>query len=179
MRFGWLEKLAASSAAIRQRLLAMTDDDQLRVRYQLAFSLGELPASQERNAALVKLAKHDFSDRYVPRCGCLARSAKALATCWRQLAVDQAFLESREGRELLASLAAQIGASNGRKTSPRRLKALTALAQANSSALPIIIQRLAARSGTPLAEQIRRSNRRKGRGAHEIAARRSGEARRR
>src|SRR5436190_6821523 len=59
------EKLASSSAAIGKRLLSMADDPELRVRYQVAFSLGELPASRDRNAALVKIAKRDVADGYV------------------------------------------------------------------------------------------------------------------
>src|SRR5262245_30770069 len=41
------EKLVSSSSVIRQRLLALSADDELRVRYQLAFSLGDLPSSPE------------------------------------------------------------------------------------------------------------------------------------
>src|SRR4029079_6856847 len=94
------EKLASSSAAIRRRLLAMTDDEVLRVRYQLAFSLGGLPSSPERNAALVKLAKRDAANGYV-RLAVLSSLGEGAGEALQQLAADREFTEAREGRELL------------------------------------------------------------------------------
>src|SRR5262249_2132284 len=64
------------------------------------------------------------------------------------------FVESREGREILASLAAQIGRQQRSEDVSEMLAALGTLSKADSPALPILIQRLAPRSGTPLAEQI-------------------------
>src|SRR5262245_11275176 len=147
------EKLVGSSAAIRHRTLEMADDDQLRVRYQLAFSLGELPSSPERNAALVKITKRDVADGYV-RVAVLSSLGQGAGEVLRQLATDQTFIEAREGRELVASLSAQIGRQQRPEDVAEMLTALKTLAQPNSSALPVIIQRLAARSGSPLAEQI-------------------------
>jgi putative membrane-bound dehydrogenase-like protein len=147
------EKLAGSSTKIQRRLLDMIDDDQVRVRYQLAFSLGVLPSSPERNLALVKLAKRDVADGYV-RVAVLSSLAQGAGETLRKLAADAEFTESREGRELVASLAAQIGRQQRPEDIAELLTAAKALAQANSTALPIIIQRVAARSGTSLAEQI-------------------------
>ena len=78
------------------------------MRYQLAFSLGELPSSPERTAALVKLAKRDVADGYV-RVAVLSSLGEGRGRALRQLAADDEFIEAKEGRELLASLAAQIG----------------------------------------------------------------------
>jgi len=147
------EKLARQSAAIRERLLAMADDAELPVRYQVAFSLGELPSSGARNAALVKLTKRDLTDGYV-RVAVLSSLSDGAGEALRLLAADQEVLEAKEGRELLASLATQIGRQQKAEDIAETLKALSALAKANSPALPTIIQRLGARSGTPLAEQI-------------------------
>ncbi len=147
------EKLASSSPVIQRRLLKMTDDDQSRVRYQLAFSLGELPSSPERNAALVSLVRRDRADGYV-RVAVLSSLGQGAGDVLRDLAADSDFLEAREGRELVASLAAQIGRQQRPEDIAALLTAVKSLAQANSSALPIILQRVAARSGTPLAEQI-------------------------
>lgn len=150
---GLAETLAASSSAIQKRLLAMSDDDDLRVRYQLAFSLGELPNSTERNNALVKLAKRDIADGYV-RVAVLSSLGQGAGQALRMLAADAQFLDAREGRELLASLATQVGRQQRPEDIAETLKALSALATSNSPALPTIIQRLGARTGTPLAEQI-------------------------
>jgi putative membrane-bound dehydrogenase-like protein len=147
------EKVAASSAAIQKRLLAMTDDENVRVRYQLAFSLGELPASKDRNEALVKLAKHDVTDGYV-RIAVLSSLGQGAGEALRMLGADAEFLDSKEGRELLASLATQIGRQQRAEDIAETMTALADLARSNSPALPTIVQRLGARAGTPLAEQI-------------------------
>ncbi len=147
------EKFASKSVAIRQKLVAMTDDGALRVRYQVAFSLGELPSSAERNAALVKLAKRDVNDGYV-RMAVLSSLGEGAGAVLKELASDESFVEAKEGREMLASLAAQIGRQQRPEDVKETLVALKALTAANSPALPAIIQRLGAKSGTPLAEQI-------------------------
>ncbi len=147
------EKLAGSSTAIRRKLLEMVDDQQVRVRYQLAFSLGGMPSSAERNMALVKLAKRDIADGYV-RVAVLSSLGQGAGQALRELAADSEFIDSREGRELIASLAAQIGRQQRPEDIAELLDAMKALARANSTALPIIVQRVAARSGTALAEQI-------------------------
>lgn len=55
------ERVAKTSAQVRERLYSMVEDDSFRVRYQLAFTLGELSGSS-RNQALVTLIQHDSSD---------------------------------------------------------------------------------------------------------------------
>src|SRR5262249_37749164 len=95
----------------------------------------------------------DVADGYV-RVAVLSSLGQGSGDVLRQLSADPEFIEAREGRELVASLAAQIGRQQRPEDIADMLTALKALAQANSSALPIIIQRLAARSGSPLAEQI-------------------------
>lgn len=147
------EKLAKGSATIRAAMLVLADDAELRVRYQVAFSLGEMPESAERNAALVKLAKRDLSDGYV-RLAVLSSLAEGAGEALKQLASDSQVVDSKEGREMLASLAAQIGRQQRPADIAATMTALRGLAEANSPALPTIIQRLAAKSGTPLAEQI-------------------------
>src|SRR5437763_3945662 len=131
----------------------MIDDENMLLRYQLAFSLGELPASKERNAALVKLAKRDIGDGYV-RVAVLSSLGQGAGEALRILASDAQFLDAKEGRELLASLATQIGRQQRPDDIAETLQALSALAKGNSPALPTIVQRLGARAGTPLAEQI-------------------------
>jgi putative membrane-bound dehydrogenase-like protein len=147
------EKLITASEPVRQRILALSDDADLRVRYQVAFSLGELPASRERGAALVKLAKRDLADGYV-RVAVLSSLAEGAGEALRLLSSDQELIDAKEGREMVASLAAQIGRQQRPQDIAEALQALKELAQTESPALPTIIQRLGARTGTPLAEQI-------------------------
>jgi putative membrane-bound dehydrogenase-like protein len=146
------EKLS-SSAAISQRLLAMTGDPELRVRYQLAFTLGELPTESRRNRALVEIAKRDADDRYV-RAAILSSHAEGAGEVLALVAADTQLRETAGGRELLANLAAQIGKQQRPEDVVQTVQTLKRLAEANSTLLPIIVQRLAARPGTPLAEQV-------------------------
>ena len=91
------EKLGKSSAAIRERMLALAGDVELRVRYQVAFSLGELANSKERNAALVKLAKRDAGDGYV-RVAVLSSLAEGAGDVLRRVPRQHASAACR-GRE--------------------------------------------------------------------------------
>ncbi|MDX1948182.1 MAG: c-type cytochrome [Pirellulaceae bacterium] len=147
------EKLAGDSTAIREQLLAMTDDGELRVRYQLAFSLGELPASPQRSRALAAIALRDAANGYV-RIALLSSLAHGAGEMLSLLASDPKFAARKEGRELLASLATQIGKQQRAEDVAQTLKTLTALTQSDLSVLQLIVQALAARPGTPLASQI-------------------------
>jgi putative membrane-bound dehydrogenase-like protein len=55
------ESLAEKSAEIQQAMLALADDPEIRVRFQLAFSLGEV-SSGEAGKALAKIALRDAED---------------------------------------------------------------------------------------------------------------------
>jgi putative membrane-bound dehydrogenase-like protein len=147
------EQLAASSAQIRGKLLAMTADAELRVRYQLAFSLGEVPTNSQRNRALVEIAKRDAADIYV-RMAVLSSLGEGAGEALALITADDKYRDGKEGRELVASLAGQIGKQQRPEDVKLVLKTLTELAKVNSTVLPIIVQRLAARKGTSLAEQI-------------------------
>jgi putative heme-binding domain-containing protein len=147
------ETLAGSSAAIRERLLALVADPELRVRYQLAFSLGELPPSPQRTQALVDLARRDAEGGYV-RVAVLSSLAESAGAALSLVAADTKFRDSKEGRELLASLATQIGKQQRADDIAETLKLLSALARSNSALLPPLIQRLAAKPNSRLAEQI-------------------------
>src|SRR5205085_1934635 len=100
-----------------------------------------------------KLAKRDLADGYV-RLAVLSSLAEGAGEALKQLASDSQVVDSKEGREMLASLAAQVGRQQRPADIAATMTALRGLAEANSPALPTIIQRLAAKSGTPLAEQI-------------------------
>jgi putative heme-binding domain-containing protein len=70
------------------------------------------------------------------------------------VAADTQLRETAGGREVLANLAAQIGKQQRPEDVIQTVQTLKRLAEANSTLLPIIVLRLAARPRTPLAEQI-------------------------
>ena len=147
------ESRAAESAAIRARLLAMTGDEALRVRYQLAFSLGELPPSAQRTAAVVEIARRDAADGYM-RVALLSSLGGGAGEALAALARDAKFRESNEGRDLLGSLATQIGRQQRADDVAELLRTLAALTGENAAVLPLLVQRLAAKEGSPLAQQV-------------------------
>ena len=61
----------AQDASVLDQLVLLADYDDPRVRYQLAFSLGEFPSGQQRDAALARLAGRDGSSAY-PRAAVLS-----------------------------------------------------------------------------------------------------------
>ncbi|MCI0362003.1 MAG: c-type cytochrome [Planctomycetaceae bacterium] len=144
---------APDSAALREKLLALAGDPELRVRYQVAFSLGTLPSSPQRNRALVEIAKRDGADGYV-RVAVLSSLGQGAGEALASIAADAKFRDTPPGQELLASLAMQIGKQQRADDIAELLKTLAALAKENSPALQTIVQRLAAREGTPLAQQV-------------------------
>jgi putative membrane-bound dehydrogenase-like protein len=147
------EQFARDSEPIRYKLRGITGDTNPQVRYQLAFSLGELPSSPQRNRDLAELAKRDASDAYI-RAAILSSLAEGAGEVLAILSADAKFRETKEGQEVLGSLAAQIGKQQRPDDVTQTLKVLTELARANSAVLKVIVQRLSARPGTPLAEQV-------------------------
>ncbi len=147
------ESLAAESAAVRAKIIALAADSELRVRYQVAFALGELPLRPQRNRALVEIAKRDGADGYV-RVAVLSSLGQGAGEVLAAIAADASFRDTQPGKELLASLAMQIGKQQRADDIAETLKLLAALAKENAPALQIIVPKLAAREATPLAAQI-------------------------
>jgi putative membrane-bound dehydrogenase-like protein len=105
-----LAETMSDSPSIAERLLAMTNDVDILVRYQLAFTLGELP-SEKRFDALSKLALRDVGDRWI-RSAILSSLCTGAAEVLDTLVVDENFRTSETGRSFLAQLAEQLGAQS-------------------------------------------------------------------
>lgn len=100
----------------RQKLLAMASDSDLRVRYQLAFKLGDLPilpgrGTDGRDLALAQLASQDGGDRWM-RMAILSSLATGADGVFARLIDDAETRRTDSVRAMLASLATQIGARN-------------------------------------------------------------------
>ncbi|HEV3006938.1 MAG TPA: PVC-type heme-binding CxxCH protein [Pirellulales bacterium] len=104
------ERVVEESPDVRQRLFELNDDDELRVRYQLAFTLGEL-TEPARLTALAKIARRDVGDRWV-RLAIQSSLATGAGEVFADLAADMALRSSDAGRDFLAALARQAGVAN-------------------------------------------------------------------
>jgi putative membrane-bound dehydrogenase-like protein len=103
------EKLAESSADVRQAMISMIDDPDVAVRLQLAYSLGAVPL-EERVPAIIELVARDIKD---PRFALAIQSS--LGTGAANVAVNLLALEELRqtagAKAFLTSLANQIGRS--------------------------------------------------------------------
>ena len=100
--------------AVRDRLQEMTADPDLRVRYQLAFSLGRVEGDKAAQA-LHRLAKSDGSDPWF-RLGILTSAHGRRGDVFRLLAGDDKLRQSAEGKILLTPWPCR----SGRPTRPTR-----------------------------------------------------------
>ncbi len=104
------ESVLAEAPTVREKLYTMTGDDDPRVRYQLGFTLGEIPSSRA-TAALAEIAKRDASDRWMRVAvlsSCLGRAGELFAL----LGADPAWRATKPGRAFLEELARQAGLEN-------------------------------------------------------------------
>lgn len=116
------ENHAEDSPALRAKLYRIVADDDLRVRYQLAFSLGEIRERRAREA-LAELARANAGDSWM-QLAVASSLGEGAGDVFGLLALDEAFRSSRHGRSFLESLAEQIGAQNKRGDVVALLKTL-------------------------------------------------------
>ena len=130
------------SPQLADRIMAMVDDDDLHVRYQLAFSLGEVQAAQ-RLTALATLARRDASDRWM-RLAIQSSLAEGAGDVLATLAVDDAFRRADFGATFLESLARQIGAANRAAELQATFGVIELLAKSDDATAGAIVRGLAA-----------------------------------
>ncbi len=145
------ERVAGRSAEVRRRLHAMTADDDMRVRYQLAFVLGELEESR-RLDALAELARRDGADTWM-RIAIQSSLARGAGRVLALLLDDERFRQTGHGGELLRRLAAQVGARGERDAIAEVLAAVRSLPSGDRETGNALLASLGdglGRSGSPL-----------------------------
>ena len=103
------EKMAHSSGALRARIPELANDADQNVRYQAAFSLGEVN-TLFAGEALAYLADREVADSWM-RLAVLSSSRQHAARLFAELALDSKLRSSSAGIGFLKTLASQIGAS--------------------------------------------------------------------
>jgi putative membrane-bound dehydrogenase-like protein len=119
------EGLANESSAIRQHLFSMTDDEDQLVRYQLAYTLGEI-TDPERTVALAKIALRDSADYWMCR-AMLTSLATGAADVLSQLVADEKYRNTSSGRDFLNRLSEIVGAQSRSEDVAKFEAALTKL----------------------------------------------------
>ena len=118
--------------SLTKALLAMTGDASLNVRYQLAFTLGELKET-ERVPALLALAKQDASDKWF-RAALFSSMPTRLNEVFALASQDSSFANSTAGQEFLRELLFLAG--NGRNQADQA----AALQLAEKASAPLAFQ---------------------------------------
>lgn len=149
------EPLAEASAPLREALIRLVDDPDLRVRYQLAFTLGEIPEAQRRDA-LTRLLKSNGGDRWI-RLAIFSSLSEGLGEVVAALMRDEEFRRSEPGREVLAAAALQLGLQARQGDVLLAITAIEALPESEQSAsaqfVTAVLEGLT-RRGSPLKNQI-------------------------
>ncbi len=102
-------RLNAQPKLLRE-VLAAAEDDNSRVRFQVAFSLGAVK-NQQAIKALAKIARRDGENRWI-RTAILSSLADNAAPFLLDLLADQQFASSPPGRAIIGPLMAVVGARN-------------------------------------------------------------------
>lgn len=118
------ERFLETSSQVRDAVLAMTKDPDARVQLQLAFTLGRLKEERALDA-LAELARQRGADQWF-RLAILSSASDAASPFFHLLRAKHA---SFENGELLAQLAALIGAKHDPRELTRFLSALSGLKQ--------------------------------------------------
>ncbi len=104
------ERFLQHPGALQEKVLSMTDDRELVVRYQLAFTLGAIARSESRSAALARLARNDAADSWM-RLAIQSSLAAGAADVLSRLAGDSGFPGAPGALEFIEELASLAGAA--------------------------------------------------------------------
>ena len=118
-----------ASESLRNMALRLAGDDDARVRFQAAFSLGEI-ADARAAGALTSIARRDAGD-YWMRTAVLSSSLNFAANMIERLVEDRAgYLMKKAGRQFLGELARLVGSRNRKEEILRLLETVETSAAA-------------------------------------------------
>ncbi len=166
------EAVLAESPAVRDRLYQMVSDDDPRVRYQLAFTLGEISGARA-TAALAAIARRDGSDKWIRLAvlsSCFGRAGELLAL----LAEDADWRATPAGRGLLEELARQAGLQKHDDQVAEVFGLLESLGDSQKDLAQAIVRGLSkglAASGSPLLARLSSGGGRAGKLLEEMISR--------
>lgn len=146
--------LAEKSPAVLTQLIQMTADEDLRVRFQLAFALS--PISVQQRAAIVKLWLRD-ADNADMRAAIMSSLGTNAGPMLEKLADDARNLEKQTGREFATALAKQIVRQNKPDEVEVLVKIMTRWSSENSFHFFQTVVELNLGQTSPIIEQLDRA----------------------
>ena len=145
------EPRLAGSPALRGEVIRLAQDPSPRVRFQLAFTLGEVPG-EEALAGLAAIARHDAGDPWV-RTALLSSTAADPVGLFERLWQDRDFAARTGGIALLRRLALVVGARDRTGEAGRMLETIAAGGPSEASReVAVGLGEGLARSGRRLAD---------------------------
>lgn len=145
------ENVLAQSPAAREQLKTMIRDEAFRVRYQTAFSLGEL-SGNERGGPLADLMIQN-GDNAMMQTAVLSSLSEGAGAALASLATSK-FRDQTHVRGAISKVAAQIGKQQSPADVAVLLKLMRDLPPANNPVTAFVIEKLAAKKGGSLAQQL-------------------------
>jgi putative membrane-bound dehydrogenase-like protein len=142
-----LAEAFVSNADVQKRYDQLTDDPDLLVRYQLAFSLGQLPGAGP-NRSLAKLLVRDGADPWF-RLAILSSLNGRAGDVFSLLAADREYRKTAPGRSFLEAVGTLIGAANRKPEVAAVVRAVESL-PAHEAALARGLVRSLMSRGNPL-----------------------------
>ncbi len=157
------ELVADESSLVRDKVLALARDPALRVRYQVAFTLGEIKAPQ-RNATLALILKESAasdaaniaSEKWM-RTAVFSSLAEGAGEVLSILVADKDYRNAKVGREVLVQLASQIGLQAQQNDVALVLKALESMTDKEADVAGVLVRGLTeglTKSNSPLRSQV-------------------------
>lgn len=146
------ERFVRESPEVRERLFQLVSDDALRVRYQLAFTLGDTD-DPRRVTALATIVRHD-GEQAPFRTAVFSSLGTGAGSLLSDLAADGNFRKSAGGRDWIRGLAAQIGKQQRPDDVAAVLSVLRTLPMDDRGTMQAIVQGIAAKQGTELEKQL-------------------------
>lgn len=131
-------KYADRYPASREHLFHLANDEDIRVRYQVAFSLGELDGPLQAET-IAGLAVKDGADRWM-RLALLSSTLNTAGDVFRRLAVNDGVRGTSHVKEFLTTLAQQIGRAGQPRQTASVLKSLDQFSKSDASLKSAIVK---------------------------------------
>ncbi|WP_158265375.1 PVC-type heme-binding CxxCH protein [Blastopirellula marina] len=145
------EPLLASSAELRQGVTSLTADESPKVRFQLAFTAGYLPA-QQRTTTLAKLTASNGNDPYFQ--AAIQSSVGEGAGPLLATLTTSPEAKSVKVQPLITALATQIGKQQSKADLAAILQLLPALQKSDPAAFEKIVRSLNLAADSQMSQQL-------------------------